>query len=277
MRKENYSELLERPSETCFVGDEGKNTVNNNDHDNHENDNNHDNDNDTLKSFVNFNILMIRRRFTLGYSEFIRGKYELTEKSVLHLFNQMIPEEIEAIRTNDFDTLWVNLWNNEKNNEYAQSKIKFEKVKENNNCDYNIDNIMKMIVLSFTEPEWGFPKGRRDKSESTLHCAIREFCEETNLKKDNIDVLHNIEPLAENFVGTNGVNYRHIYYLAILHSNVEVGTNLITSSNFREIGNIGLYDYNTSLSKIRTYHQERKQILHNINHFVNHQANDSLS
>jgi 8-oxo-dGTP pyrophosphatase MutT (NUDIX family) len=32
---------------------------------------------------------------------------------------------------------------------------------------------------SWEEPEWGFPKGRRDTQESDWVCALREFKEET--------------------------------------------------------------------------------------------------
>jgi 8-oxo-dGTP pyrophosphatase MutT (NUDIX family) len=37
---------------------------------------------------------------------------------------------------------------------------------------------------NFLEPEWSFPKGRRKIKENDLDCAVREFCEETQLTKD---------------------------------------------------------------------------------------------
>ena len=59
--------------------------------------------------------LMIRRKDTLGYVDFLRGKYQVRENDVnrqyiLNMFKQMTKTEKERIRTLPFDVLWNELW-----------------------------------------------------------------------------------------------------------------------------------------------------------------------
>lgn len=213
--------------------------------------------------------LLICRRFTLGYSEFIRGKYEMNIESIVHLFKQMIQSEIDLIITCDFDKLWINLWNNDKNNEYRTSKTKFDDIKTVHTSGITLESIIEKTELEWLEPEWGFPKGRRNKFESNYQCAVREFCEETNLKKNDFNVIETIEPIVENFVGTNGVQYRHIYYVALLNNSLSINKlSLINQSNYKEIGNISLFNYQNAISKIRPYHAQRLSIVQNIYCFM---------
>jgi ADP-ribose pyrophosphatase YjhB (NUDIX family) len=68
-------------------------------------------------------------------------------------------------------------------------------------------------------PEWGFPKGRRNMSkESGLECALRELREETGIKQNIAEVLK-VKPFEEVFTGSNGVRYKHIYYVARIGAN----------------------------------------------------------
>ena len=63
------------------------------------------------KSINSIKFLLIRRRKTLGYIEFIRGRYnENNINEYTYLFEQMTKTEIEYIKNNDFDKLWHDLW-----------------------------------------------------------------------------------------------------------------------------------------------------------------------
>lgn len=63
-------------------------------------------------------------------------------------------------------------------------------------------------------PEWGFPKGRRNRSgETGLECALRELFEETGIDRSRINVLPG-KPFEEVFTGSNGVRYKHVYFMA---------------------------------------------------------------
>ena len=55
--------------------------------------------------------LMIRRKDTLGYIDFMRGKYSTQNtKYVLNMFRQMTRTEKLRILTRNFDELWTELW-----------------------------------------------------------------------------------------------------------------------------------------------------------------------
>ena len=217
-----------------------------------------------INKFIDkFKFLMIRRRKTLGYIEFIRGRYDIKNSiSYISLFEQMIPSEINDLINNSFDYLWNDLWINSNlenkyiRNEFEESKLKFDILKNN-----NLSNLIKSIKFNYNTPEWGFPKGRRIYLEKNINCACREFEEETSLNKNDYNLLINLPPIQEIFYGTNKVLYKHIYYFAICKPNIDVKINYENINQQVEIGDIGWFDYNSSKLLIRKYHYERIKIL----------------
>jgi 8-oxo-dGTP pyrophosphatase MutT (NUDIX family) len=227
-------------------------------------------------------FLLIQRKYTLGYGEFIRGRYVIDNiDGIIFLFQQMTPIEIEKINKHDFDTLWEEFWlDPEKKTKfadiYSNAKMNFELLKKSDCSHYlNLDFYTTNITPTWNNPEWGFPKGRRNIAENDLDCAIREFEEETGFNKNEYTILNNIEPIVEDLIGTNGKKYRHIYYLALTYNDIEPHMENINIDNHEEIGDIGLYTYEESLHLFRTHHVERKKILtivyiYMLNKFVNH-------
>lgn len=219
----------------------------------------------------NIKFLMIQRKYSLGFVEFIRGKYDMDNiDTIIILIKQMIYSEIEMIKenTNNFENLWKKLWGNSANkliytNEYKLSKEKFEKICSNKDIYNKITN----TELLYSELEWGFPKGRRKKYEKNIDCAIREFEEETNLTKNDYNIIYG-EPYEEIFNGTNSIKYKHIYYLAILLTNKNFSEKNYNTFQLDEIANMGLFNYDETLNNIRSYHVERKKIIKNINNIV---------
>ena len=217
-----------------------------------------------INKFIDkFKFLMIRRRKTLGYIEFIRGRYDIKNTmSYISLFEQMIPSEINDLINNSFDYLWNDLWINSNlenkyiKNEFEESKLKFDILKNN-----NLSNLIKSIKFNYNTPEWGFPKGRRIYLEKNINCACREFEEETSLTKNDYNLLINLPPIQEIFYGTNKILYKHIYYFAICKPNIDVKMNYDNINQQVEIGDIGWFDYNQSKLLIRKYHYERIKIL----------------
>jgi hypothetical protein len=64
---------------------------------------------DKYKDKIKF--LLIQRKHSFSYVEFIRGKYDENDLiEVNKLLNLMTKDEIEKILTNDFTTLWTDLW-----------------------------------------------------------------------------------------------------------------------------------------------------------------------
>ena len=55
--------------------------------------------------------LCIRRKDSLGYVDFMRGKYNIYNKHhLLNILNEMTTYEKENLLNSDFQTLWINLW-----------------------------------------------------------------------------------------------------------------------------------------------------------------------
>ena len=218
-------------------------------------------------------FLMIQRKFSLGFVEFIRGKYKEDIDSVIILIKQMIKTERDLIisNINNFENLWQKLWRNSADkliytNEYKISKEKFDKLCSNNNY---IKQIMDTTLI-YSDLEWGFPKGRKKKYEKNISCAIREFEEETNLKKCDYKILK-INPYEEIFYGTNSVKYKHVYYLAILTTDKSFRDKNFNDFQLDEIADINLFDYNDTINNIRPYYVERIKILNDINNFITNQ------
>lgn len=226
---------------------------------------------DLVNIRINLNLiqfLLISRKHSLGYVEFIRGRYKPENiDGLIYIFQQMMTEEIEKIKNSDFDTLWIDFWNNDLKTqfykkEYNESKTKFNILKEKKDIELDLKFYVNNIKSHFDMAEWGFPKGRKVKGETDLQCAIREFTEETGLSENDINILLNIKTIIEDLTGTNGIKYRHIYYLAELKTNnLNIDTHLPLSI---EIGNIGFFTFENAMTKIREYHIERKKILTNI-------------
>lgn len=231
---------------------------------------------DKLEYLYKFNIycnsikfLMIRRKNTLGYIEFIRGNYEISDtEHLVNLFQQMIKDEIKLIEKNDFDILWDKLWIYTSNNkiyesEYKNSKEKFNELK-NGDLQYNLYFYTKNIEPDFNTPEWGFPKGRRNNFETNFNCAIREFNEESNFNKHDYTILKKLHSLNEIFLGTNGIRYKHIYYISINNSTKD----LYIDEKNQEIGDIGWFTYSDAIKLIRPYHIQRIKILTQLYMFI---------
>ena len=209
-------------------------------------------------------FLMIQRRDSLGFIEILRGKYKITDiEYIRYHVSTMTKNEHIKILTQDFDTLWNNLWGTPREqsqnykNDREQAKLKFESLKN--------DGILKDIIETINEPwdspEWGFPKGRRDPRETDLQCALRELKEETGIHENDVIFIKNLEAIHETFFGSNHVHYCHKYFIFIYNSNKEL---FYDKNNFhmaQEIGSLGWYTSEQCLNKIRPENIEKKEVL----------------
>ena len=217
--------------------------------------------------------LMVQRRDTLGFVEFMRGKYNLENINYIYeLFKIMTENERLNILTYEFDVLWENLWMNKNlkkfHSEYSNSKKKFNLLKKGikiTNIYISFKIIHTNIPILYYEPEWGFPKGRRNVRESDLDCAKREFEEESGYKHDEYCINYDIAPLEELFSGTNNIRYKHIYYVGKSIKNINLVVNKNNFNQVSEISSISWFTFDRALKTIRPYNQEKKDILIKIN------------
>lgn len=213
-------------------------------------------------------ILLIRRKNSLGFVDFMRGKYNINNfRYIVNLFNKMTNKERNLILTKDFSYLWKYLWgsniNNQYKNEEKNSQEKLNILKEGimvDNKFINISIIIENTEEEYDEPEWGFPKGRRNYQEKDISCAIREFEEETGYLKNNINLVYNLFPIEEIYTGSNYKSYKHKYYIAFMNNNNN-------PSNFfqeTEISKIMWVKLNHASNYIRKYNIEKINIINKL-------------
>lgn len=228
------------------------------------------NDNDTslfskTSSINNGNeslrFLLIKRKDSLSFVEFTRGKYNpLDNEYIGRLFRGMTQKEHDLILSKSFDEIWCNVWGETSSlkthkNDYDVSENKYNLIKD------KIAEIIKNNPTKWTEPEWGFPKGRRNPHETDMNCAIREFQEETGIKRSEFTIIQNTFPISETFFGSNQVHYCHKYYIAICNKSVEAKMNIDNHYMIKEIGDIQWCSLDEATSKIRPDNVEKREIL----------------
>lgn len=234
----------------------------------------------------NIKFLMIRRKFSLGFMEFMLGKYSMNNLEYIYrMFNEMTIEEKVRIMSETFDELWFSIdynrpqidqdneeFHKKTEMEYGVSKRKFYLLKHGYINKYNqyvnLYQIIKNLRHNWIEQEWEFPKGKRKLNESNLDAALREFGEETNYPLDKIDIVMTDFPILEKYYGSNGKKYKHIYFLARANEYIDCENASLTENQDIEISGIQWMTYNEAMNSIRPYHIEKKMVLNNILHQI---------
>jgi len=214
-------------------------------------------------------FLMIRRKDSFGYIDFIRGKYSpYNLKQLLTIVDEMSVIEKKRILELPFDKLWIEMWgeiNTQFKNEENVSKKKFESLKEGITISdkvYTLNDIIEMSKTSWKETEWEFPKGRRNQKEKDLDCALREFEEETGISRSKLTIVENILPFEEIFIGSNHKSYKHKYFLALMDNLDSVNLNNFQAT---EVSKLEWKTIDKCLESIRPYNLEKKELIININ------------
>ena len=216
--------------------------------------------------------LMLRRKDSFGYIDFIRGKYvQHNVDQMQNIFNEMsIPERIRILEGN-FELLWNTMWcsttiGNQFKSEENISQKKFEALKAGlpiglHNEIVSLETLIRNVTTEWQETEWEFPKGRRNYQEKDLDCAIREFEEETGMLKKDIIIVENVMPFEEIFLGSNHKSYKHKYFLAYTEKTVDILQNFQQT----EVSKLDWKTLEECLESIRPYNVEKKQLIININ------------
>jgi 8-oxo-dGTP pyrophosphatase MutT (NUDIX family) len=215
--------------------------------------------------------LLIRRRDSLGYVDFLRGKYSLSNRPYIEtLLQSMSKEELNRLTSQPFDELWSRLWNYQNTRqfrlEHESAKRIFDTFRTTGDISgKTLQRYITEVTTKWAEPEWGFPKGRRSPHESELTCALREFTEETGVAAKCVRILEH-SPQLEEYTGTNNIRYKHVYYIASCNEEVEVhvGNRVQT----REVGDIGWFSYENAMAVIRSSNPEKRDLLERIHQIL---------
>jgi len=215
-------------------------------------------------------FLMLRRKDSFGYIDFIRGKYSpYNIYQIQNLINQMSIDEKNHILNCNFDNLWKEMWFNTNNCQYKNEKHisskKFDIITKGVYVDdeaITLKDIVNKSITNWLETEWEFPKGRRNYKEKDLECALREFEEETGISQSKITIVENILPFEETFIGSNHKAYKHKYFLACMN---DISQDNLQNYQISEVSKLEWKNIDQCLESIRPYNLEKKELITNIN------------
>jgi 8-oxo-dGTP pyrophosphatase MutT (NUDIX family) len=224
-------------------------------------------------------IVMVERKDTLSFIEFLRGKYNsiYDVKYLNLLFSRLSNIEKVKLLEHDFDTLWKNLWihtetiNHRIKREYTKSKENYNQLKAGiiiNEETVSLKTLIDGVKSDYDMNEWEIPKGRRKGIENNRECAIREVCEETNIVENNYDLYNNIIPLIEEYTGINGVRYKHVYYIGKIKDKCELVINMENKDQYTEIKDIKWVTEEECYHKIRDYDDHKSGVMREIFDFL---------
>ena len=244
-----------------------------------------------------YEYLMIRRKDTLGYIDFMRGKYSIFNKPyIVNMLNQMTRTEKEQMRSGDFGLLWKSVWGKplvlpasastptvnmiQYRSEELTSRDKynllFQGVSRNSSAletmrytlNELIDESNRQITSHWEEPEWGFPKGRRNPQEKDYDCALREFGEETGINPYRLlNNIQNLMPYEEIFTGSNYKSYKHKYYVMFIDpSSYDISLERFERS---EVSKMEWKTLEQARRCIRPYNLEKLRLLENVDKTLN--------
>jgi 8-oxo-dGTP pyrophosphatase MutT (NUDIX family) len=223
--------------------------------------------------------LMICRKDTLGYIDFVRGKYNPHDYDyVMNMLKQMTTGEKQNIVEGKFMECWQQTSWSSHSSQYTyeefHSKTKYEILKQGYfHPEKKWTTLESMIADNdrqypvWTEPEWGFPKGRKNHNEKDLSCAFREFTEETGCSYKILRLIQNIFPFEEIFIGSNYKSYKHKYYLAQVPYDYSTTPFVFQQS---EVSQLKWKSFEEATKSIRDYNVEKKNMLFQIEYTLNH-------
>ena len=220
------------------------------------------------KNIIKF--LLVQRKDSMGYTDFMRGKYKTSDGGVDYeklqiIIEEMTEEEKFKLLNFSFEELWKEMWLDHHSGIYVKERANAYKMYTS--VDF-VPMIKNSLPSKYHSTEWGFAKGRKNLNESGLECAIREFKEETGLFDDDFRIIPRFNPVAENFIGSDGIKYSHIYYLAEVKNNIDMRFRSKNSCLLQEVKNIGFFEYRDCYNLFRDYDVQKKFTLTKIREFI---------
>jgi 8-oxo-dGTP pyrophosphatase MutT (NUDIX family) len=219
-------------------------------------------------------FLMIRRRDSFGFVDFIRGKYSLNDEAYIQrIIDEMTMTEKDNLLRLTFEQLWRLLWGEyTRGSQYKNEEhISYEKYRQVlggiRTKDGRVKTLHQFIDESttrWTETEWGFPKGRRNYNEKDLPCALRECLEETGYDITTDNVIQNIAPFEEIFMGSDMKCYKQKYFLAM----VDLDKKPKKAHDIMEVGLMKWMSFDECIHTIRPYNLEKIGIVRKINNIL---------
>lgn len=181
---------------------------------------------------------MICKRYTYAYSTFVHGKYASGNNAeIIALLSGMTIDEKHDLLSLNFAQIWYRIWLNSMHHggvHFFSAKNKFE-------TTFAVDKGARLRRLmaksSHSTRIWEIPKGRKkSKAELDIHCAIREFREETGITKKNYMILPRISRMQSHIDA--GTKYTTKYFAAFTRHDIVPRLNFGLQDQIDEISDI---------------------------------------
>jgi len=202
-------------------------------------------------------ILLIKKRFTYAFNKFVHGRYSSNNTSeIILLFGGMTIEEKLDLCSLNFSQMWYRVWLDSKImlSSFFTYKNKFEKT-------FLVDGGIKLRKLlnksGNSHRIWEIPKGhKKNKAEHDLHCAIREFYEETGINKCDYKLFADAK-ITSSYID-EGVRYINNYFIAFtphvitpkIDFTLQEQINEISDIRWMNIESIRQIDYDKRLEQV---------------------------
>jgi 8-oxo-dGTP pyrophosphatase MutT (NUDIX family) len=156
----------------------------------------------------NYKFLMVQRRYTYAFFDIVCSKRKLEHLS--ELLRQVTMDELLILYSFNFDAAWYKIWVKGGNN--------YELYKEKYTSMYlgsNLEKYKALIsgIIPTGELIWEIPKGRKIQYEYDIDAAVREFYEETCIKRSQYNIISNATRTMTYI--NDGIKYVNKYYFAI--------------------------------------------------------------
>ena len=228
-------------------------------------------------------ILMVKKRCSYQFIDFVLGKYNIKKKNTLmNLFDNMTNDEKIDIASLDFNRIWYRVWMNNPEKDPVSSRVKNIYLKSRSKFErtfifYYSNNpgveLISMLNQSKSNSRlWEIPKGRKELFETSLDCAIREFEEETNITSNCYKLITELHPNEISY-DIGKIRYTFAYWTALATCNIKNTDRLNYQNNIQisEVVSIKWMDLDTvkKLDSYRKYYKLVKKIFKDLNMYIN--------
>lgn len=247
-------------------------------------------------------VLMIQRKDSVGFIECIKSPKNISKTILSRLVDQMTNHEKAMIQHASFEECWQRIWSSSHINQ-KKSCVKFTSLHEalafhakDRRKRQNLQTRAKGKLFrrfqrlrrsgefhslctssktSWVCPSWGFPKGRLDKTDISLHlCAVREWREETGLVNTKLSFLcdNDLIPIrfVEDYKGTNNIRYILEYFVALVPMSTSGKLNPHNSRQLQEVHGLEWLTFEHARVRIRSTHSDKLAVLRGIEKLLPH-------
>lgn len=220
--------------------------------------------------------LLIQRDYSPEFRSLITNfRYlEHQPEQIEHLSQFLTGLELRALGTYDYPTLYSKINRYYLQRRHSKHQQILNSILRQTELLHSAHQICKRLAALSSEgpsvnntrplePDWGFPKGRRNKHnyENDIDCARREVHEETGLAPIDYTIISGLQP-REIYKGTNDIYYQHNYYVGrVVNSLCPIFYNPLNAAQTCEIRKIGWFTYEEAMSMFRSYHSEKGEML----------------